>query len=620
MYFEIFKNDTLVKRGEGKDILNEVSWTHELMAVPSLNVTLPIDYLDFVDGREEFKLFVNDKVFWGIIKGITVNKDDETIDLDIEHIISEWEYRQISVNHAVIDGQVDVVFKGDNVKKSKQNDEGITASDFTISNKQAKNPSDKLLIDKAFAQAWQLSTGDKVRITKVDKSKITTKDGEYEATFSTAKGTSVKVKCSVKGLVEVGGKKSKTNKQARETVTARRLTIDVSIADNITNDYIKRVSKAEAHQYRKPSVDIPVTVTNNIPQQPEAGRTYEFVVSTGNTTLTVPIKVENVAPYEPDNVDPSIVDKLADIYNDMNFAYPGWQIDWQDDSGNRTIDYVYSRQNKLEALTKTVELTEDLFWRVGFTGEKIIEVGPFGHQKPYILSLKPPGKSNIQILNEPTIEYDFRNVVNVATVYSEKSDTGMSSMTLREVYMDKSLQKKDFPVVILRDGVNNERNYRDFAQQYPMLAPNNELEYAVIDEASVGLEAGKIIEGTFAFTDLAPTNVDSKKVTDALRIKCAKTAYNAAIKKLKQARRTKKWRGVVSEIPVDVNVGDKVRLIYDNGIWKLEACSNYEKKILTENDWFYLLSVSYNISGDLSETNEVTLAKELKVERESEVQ
>ena len=63
--------------------------------------------------------------------------------------------------------------------------------------------------------------------------------------------------------------------------------------------------------------------------------------------------------------DPSVVDQIGDIYNDANFAYPGWQIDFQDDSDSQMIDYVYSRQNKLEALTQTMELTENLWWRVG---------------------------------------------------------------------------------------------------------------------------------------------------------------------------------------------------------------------------------------------------------------
>lgn len=621
MYFEIYDWDNLIKRGKAEDILNTVEWEHELMTVPTLNLTLPIHYKEYLDGREEFKVHIGDKVFWGIVKDIDINKAEETLSVRLDHVVSEWEYRQISVNNAVIDGNVDMVFRGDKVKKSKASDEGITASDFTIDTKNFDKITDKMLIEKANAQAWQLSTGDKVKITKVDKSKLKKKEDDYEVTFSTAKGTSVTVKCQVKGLVNVGGKKSKTNKSVtpKETITARNLTIDISTVEGLTNDYLKKISKAEAHVYRKRSQDIPITnVTHNI--RPEEGK-YDLTFSTAKgTSLTVRVKVERIASYTPDINDPNIVDKLSDIYNDMNFAYPGWQIDWQDGSGSRTIDYVYSRQNKLEALTKTVELTDDLFWRVGFTNEKLIEVGKFGKQKNYILSVKPQGRTNIQILTEPSIDYDFDNVINVATVYAEKSDTGMSSMTLREVYEDKSLQKDGFPVVILRANVNNERDYTRYIEQYPKLAPNNELEYAVLDEESIKAEAGYLIEGTYSFTDLAPTNTESKKVTDEQRKKSARTAYHAAIRKLKQSRRSHSITLTTTWLPVEVNVGDKVRLLYDNEIWNLEACTSYYKKILSENDWFYVHRVRYSYPDETTEICEITLVKQIKVEREGDNQ
>lgn len=627
MYFEIYDWDNLIKRGHGADILGDIDWDNELMNVPSMNLTLPVEYIQYLKGREEFKLFVNDKCFWGIVKDIDIDKAQEVVNIRVDHVVSEWEYRQISVNHAVTDNRVDIVFKGSQTTKSKSNDEGITANDFTIRKRDVSSITDSKLIKKAMAQAWQLSTGDKVAVTKVDKSKIEKKDGTYNVTFSTAKGTSVTVKCEVKGLVEVGGKYSKSNKTDRETITAHKLTIDESVVPLLTNDYLIKVSKAEAHVYRHPKQNIPITsVTHNIQQQD--GK-YDLTFSTGNTSLTVKVTVENLKSYTPNISDPSVVDKLSDIFDDKNFAYPGWRLDWQD-GGDRTIDYVYSRQNKLEALTKTIELTDDLFWRVGFTNEKVIEIGKFGEQKNHIISLKRPGRTNSQILKEPTVDYDFENVINVATVYSEKSDTGMSSMTLREVYMDQDLVKRGlidepiqqdgFPVVILRANVNNERNYTEYATQYPMLAPNNELEYAVLDEESIALEAGYLIEGTYAFTDLAPTNTESKKVTDKKRIDAAKTAYNAAIRKLKQSRRTYKVTMECTELPADINVGDKVRFIYDNNIWHLEACSNYWKKVLSYDDWFYVEKISYHIYGDESEVDEITLSKYIKVDRESDNQ
>ena len=123
MYFEIYDWDTLIKRGKGEDILNEIEWENELMTVPSLTLTLPISYAEYIKGREEFKLWVNGKVFWGIVKDHNLNKADETLELQIEHVVSEWEYRQISVNHAIQDNDLNIVYKG--AKTVKKNGEDI---------------------------------------------------------------------------------------------------------------------------------------------------------------------------------------------------------------------------------------------------------------------------------------------------------------------------------------------------------------------------------------------------------------------------------------------------------------------------------------------------------------
>ena len=208
-------------------------------------------------------------------------------------------------------------------------------------------------------------------------------------------------------------------------------------------------------------------------------------------------------------------------------------------------------------------------------------------------------------------------MINVATVYSDKSDGGMSSLTLREVYQDPSLQKEGFPVFILHANVNNERDYRMYITQYPKLAPNNEIEYAVIDEESIALEQGTVIEGTYAFNDLSPFEVDSEIINDNKRIEAAKTVYNSVIKKLIQARRSHAVKVTTEPIPCDIEVGDRIRFIYDNKIWNLDACSSYWKKVLSYNDWFYITAITYNYDEYGNLTNELTLAKWLKIERET---
>lgn len=538
MRLEIYQNGNLIKIGNKKlGSLEQIEFDNELMYEPTCQLVLPIEWLDYFKGREEVKIFVNDKCFWGVVWRIEVDKINEKITLDIRHVISEWHYRQISVNHAISSKYLNVVYKGDSVQSNTANDESITAREFTVSVDEGKKLTTEQIKSRAMVQAWKTSNGDRVSVANVKIEKCETKDdkeectaatlqdeGTYKVTFSTAKGTSISV--------------------------------EVKLETKYTPDYSSITS------------------------------------------------------------DPSVIDKMEDIYNDMNFTYPGWNIDILN-GGTTMIDYVYSRQDKLEALTQTMELTDDLFWRVHFWNEKRVQIGSFGEKKPYIFSTKPTGETNIQIIEEPIIEYDFENVVNVATVYSDKSDSGMSSLTLREVYERPQLQKSGFPVVILHANVNNERDYSMYTTQYPKLAPNNELEYAVLDEESIALESGTLIEGTYAFNDLNPFEIDGEIVTDEKRILASETVYNATIRNLIQARRGYNIQVTTAKLPKDIIVGDKVRLQYDNKLWNLNQCSSYWKKILSLSDWWYITRIEYVIDEFENEINRVTLTKWLRIERET---
>ena len=198
---------------------------------------------------------------------------------------------------------------------------------------------------------------------------------------------------------------------------------------------------------------------------------------------------------------------IKNVYESEDMYYSTqWKMNFETEIDNEKIDYVYSRQSKLDALTKTCELTPSVYWRVPFTNDKQVEVGYFGKKQPVMLSNKPTLGRNYRIIGEPTMETDFSDVINLATVYANKSDSGMSSLSLREVYNDKSLQNPKFPVVILRSNINNERDYEYV--DFPKLAPNNQLEYSIIDTESVGYESGVFIEGTFAFDDLSPFSLE----------------------------------------------------------------------------------------------------------------
>lgn len=619
MFFEVYKQGNLIIRG--REILNTLSIDNELMVAPSTSVVLSIDWLKVIDGREEIKIFLDEcRVFWGIVWDIEVNKVEETITLDVRHVITEWQYRQISVNRAMSNQDLNIVYKGDKVEKSEKNDETITANDCTVVAEKIDDMKVSDWVAKCSASAWVTSNGNKVKITSIDTSKIKKKDGKYEdgtykITLSTKKGTSVTVDCEVVGEIDMQTRRTHSSKANKETISARPFTVYTS--KGMTVAQAKKKADPKAWVYRKKSEKVEVTSVTTDFNGSVAGK-YELTASTAKgTSITVKIEVKDGTGDYDVLDDPAVIDRLEDIYSDKNFAYPGWQVEFRDGTESEMIDYVYSRQDKLEALTTTMELTWDLFWRVGLWNEKRVQIGRFGDKKPYTISTKPSGKTNIRMITEPTIDYDFENVINVATVYSDKLDGGMSSLTLREVYNDPSLWQDGFPVVILHENVNNERDYSMYIEQFPSLAPNNETEYAIIDEASVALESGTIIEGTYYFNDLSPFEIEGKKISDAKRIKAAKTVYDAVVKRLIQARRSYDIRIVTEPVPCDLEVGDKIRFLYDNKLWDMKACSSYWKKILSYNDDFYVTNITYNYDQYGNLTNELTLTKWLKVDRET---
>ena len=49
----------------------------------------------------------------------------------------------------------------------------------------------------------------------------------------------------------------------------------------------------------------------------------------------------------------------------------------------------------------------------------------------------------------------------------------------------------------------------------------------------------------------------------------------------------------------------------------MEACSNYWKKIIDFDDYYYIQSIDYSIKNGLFEIDKVKLAKFIKVDRET---
>ena len=423
MYFEIYREGKLIKRGN--DILNEPTWTNELMFVPSTVVTLPIEYSEYIHGREEMKLFIGDKCFWGIVLKCPLDKVNETMDVHLEHLVHEWSYRQIAVNTAIQEGNINFVFKG--AETDSESGITVTANPLTILMTELGTFSDFDYIRRAGASAWnEHGYGEKVT---VDHSAVKEEEGSYDVVFSSAQA-SVTVKATVK--------KDDEQEKTEEGVTVKANPFSMT-EDEVryftAADYIKRANATVSPETETLQVDYSAVRTTY------GTYSVKFYVTkeVEGEEKEISVSVDAIVAGE-NSGDPTVADDLADIYADTNFAYPGWVLNYSDHAKEQTINYVYSRQNKLEALTQTMELTEDLFWRVRFVESRELDISEFGDEKQYIISTKPSGPNNIAMVNAPTVEYDFEHVINVATVYSEKSDSGMSSMTLREVYDDPDAQ------------------------------------------------------------------------------------------------------------------------------------------------------------------------------------
>lgn len=584
MFYEIYYKDNLIYTG--RELLSTLSWDNELMYTPTLSLTFPITHLDFIKEFGQIKVFVNDKVFWGIIVGINVNKEDETIDVDLNHVVHEWTFREISVNNAIKEKKVNIIYQKEveetvtTTKKNEQTSKAIEWFEerkgkvtYSMSKRYGPNSYDcSSAVYSALVYAGIFESG-KMGTTATLANDLTAKG--WEKTTSPVKGDIF--------LWTAGTHGDAYGHTGMFTRTDRIIHCNAG-ANGISENKFG---------YTWATI-------------------YHYPADTTTSTETTK-KLEEI--------DPEVVDQVENIYEDHNFAYPGWDITFSKKARETKIDYVYSRQNKLDALTKTCELTDDLAWRVGFENKKLIEISEFGEHKPYTISLKPSGKTNIRIIEEPQIEHDFENVINVATVYSAKSDSGMSSLTLREVYDDVSLQDDGFPVIILKPDVNNERDYSKYITQPKAIAPNNELEYAVIDLEGVAEAGGYLIESSFAFNDISPFAVDNEDgktttITDKDRVLAAQQAYKAAMKKLKSSRAKYKIEITTEELPINVKVGDMVRLLYDNNLLILESCTSYMKKLLAYDDYFYVTHISYEIDESGGEIDTITLSKDLVVDRE----
>ena len=292
-----------------------------------------------------------------------------------------------------------------------------------------------------------------------------------------------------------------------------------------------------------------------------------------------------------------------DLLNDFKIKY----VD--DYAEKNLIEYEFSNETFLEFLTKVCEKTTSLYWRVNRYDPYLIEFGIFGIKKDVLIN------EYNHLVSLDSVEENYEDTINIAVAMSDKSDSGASSLTLRDIFHNPRFMLEGFPVIKTGNKVNSQRSY-DYPQ-LPVFAP--EIigdEFAVMDTEGIALEAGELYWGTVTDNDTQSIAEDNKEITDADRLKATEQLYRTAIRRLKNSRRKIIYSMTIEPITERrVQPGDRVMFVLNAGVWELTACTKYYEKILKESSWFFVTKLTDTYSNG-THLQKVELSKFLHSDRD----
>ena len=292
-----------------------------------------------------------------------------------------------------------------------------------------------------------------------------------------------------------------------------------------------------------------------------------------------------------------------DLLNDFKIKY----VD--DYAEKNLIEYEFSNETFLEFLTKVCEKTTSLYWRVNRYDPYLIEFGIFGLKKDVLIN----EYNNLVSLD--SVEENYEDTINIAVAMSDKSDSGASSLTLRDIFHNPRFMLEGFPVIKTGNKVNSQRSY-DYPQ-LPVFAP--EIigdEFAVMDTEGIALEAGELYWGTVTDNDTQSIAEDNKEITDVDRLKATEQLYRTAIRRLKNSRRKVIYSMTIEPITERrVQPGDRVMFVLNAGVWELTACTKYYEKILKGSSWFFVTKLTDTYSNG-THLQKVELSKFLHSDRD----
>lgn len=537
---------------------NSISVSHKIMDTPSISFQLPTEVLmdsPIPDAQFEFVLtFDNGHIFHGITERIDSDHVTGVTTIQAVHVATELQHRRVPTNYAIKELTLGEIYTYDEYIRPASMGEGGEI----ISNQKPREEDKK---DGTEPEEKKVTkTGNKTINTVYNEDGSKTKTTTYEM----SDGTTREVVSHITKVVTGKGAYVQT------TVTTRP---DGTVTTTVTTKDGYNKGKTE--------------VTTEKPKEDKD------VDKGDNTTKDDGISVNYVE-----------LSKLSGMFNDENWTYKFTE----EGTDDIVITYLFSNQDKLQALTDVCKQTEDVFWRVSLTEERTIEIGKFGQYKELMVN-----ETNL-LGNDLVTQRDFTTITNYGIYLTDKSDSGTTTLTLRDVYNRPYLQNPNFPVILTGEEVNTERSY-DYIDLIPFGANNNG-DYAVLDKEGLALEAGRVYEQSFTSNDVQPVANNNKELSDEDRLVASRQLYTQAVRKLIHSRRKVGYTFDIKDLPNNYNVGDKVRLTFVDRLLKSEKCSKYFKKVMTMDDYFYISEILVTTTYDGFTSFKLTVEKYLYNDKE----
>lgn len=319
------------------------------------------------------------------------------------------------------------------------------------------------------------------------------------------------------------------------------------------------------------------------------------------------------------------------------------------------VEFTFSANNKLEALSELMKHTEFCHFFVDITKERPTIVVK-NYDTPLdqtampgeiIISPYPvqqgdcdyqPSENNITLLTEPQFAVDYTNHYNRLVVFCGDVQDGVNHLTLEHIYNDPALQDPDFPVKMYQynlnqqpepeydEGrkINNDKVYKNF--DIIAYTSNTNREFFVQDTKQLEDDNNIVLNTTVNFDTLYPIpnlkqdidndgTVEELIISDSDRVAIELQAYYCAIRRLKSQRPQRIYQFNATALPVGTYDGQAVRLAYSKSVTEVsDECENdiTRRKILNINHKFYLTKRTITFDDSMNEITTVTLDGEIR--------